>query len=102
MLTDFETFMQDVGFDRIFRMTELRGLDNCTMLETEGKYPTFIKIIDAIELPDKDILIGYRAIFSWDEYMDSESFDNEPIRYVKMSEIRLSFFPSDMKEESWR
>lgn len=69
MITDFETWMLDVGMDRTFQMLEYRRPGDWTPRELESKYIdqsqyvddryTYIKIKEAIELPDGDILIGY-------------------------------------------
>ena len=69
MITDFETWILDVGFDRTFRMLEYRRVGDWTPLEMEKKWMdqsqykdnhyTLIRIKEAIELPDGDILLGY-------------------------------------------
>lgn len=109
-ITDFETFMIDEGFDRIFRMLEKRTPGDWTPKEMDEKYPdqdhyvslyyTKIKIVEAIELPDKDILIGYKVICSFDD-LDIDRFPTLPIQYRKLSRIELSFDPADMDEGSW-
>ena len=62
-------------------------------------YFRHIQIKEAIELPDKDILIGFREIY------DSESFerqwDESVIYYKKLSEIELTYFPDDDNIENW-
>ena len=110
MITDLETFMLDEGFDRIFRMLEKRGHGDWTPLEMSEKYIdqdhyvdshyTFIKIVEVIELPDKDVLIGYKTFCDWGE-LDEEEYSKLPIHYRKLSQIELSYFPDDMNEENW-
>ena len=89
-MTDFETWLHDFGYDHIFRMLEIRRPGQYTPYEMDKK---------AIELPDKDILIGVREIY------DSESFEKEwdesVIYYKKLSEIELSYFPCDDNIENW-
>ena len=106
-MMNFETFINDVASKRIFRMLELRRVGDWTPLEIENKYIdqdqyvsshyTFIKIVETIELPDKDILIGYKEIYGADD-VDSEEYETYPIHYKKLSQIQLSFFPQDMEE----
>ena len=109
IFTDLETFMLDVGFDRIFRILIRRRPGDWTPREMDEKYLdqsnyvndfyTFIKIQEMIELPDKDILIGYKEIIDIDN-IDSEEFENGPIFYKKLSEIELSYFPTDMSSNN--
>lgn len=111
MFTDFETFIRDVGYERIFRMLELRRVGDWTPFEMEKKYMdqdqyvsnhyTFIKIIEVIELLNKDYLIGYKEVIDLDQYLDDEKWNDAPIHYRKLSQMELSFFPDDMKEENW-
>lgn len=105
MMTDLETFMLDDGFDRIFRMYIFKRM--FTPYEREKAYmdetvytssePKFVKIREVIELPDKDVLLGYQEIFCWDDLDEG----NPRIDYKKLSEIELSYYPADMKEENW-
>ena len=109
-MTDFETWLHDVGYDRIFRMLKLRRVGDWTPYEIGQKYIdqdqyednhyNFIKIVEVIELPDKDILIGYKEIVDYED-LDANKFDNLPIYYKKLSQIELSFFSNDMKKENW-
>lgn len=108
-MTDFETWLHDFGYDRIFRILKLRRVGDWTPYEIEQKYIdqdqyednhySFIKIIEAIELPDKDILIGYREFYDDISEIDSEEWESYPIQYKKLSQIELSFFSDDMKQE---
>lgn len=107
MITDLETFMIDEGFDRIFRMLEKRTPGDWTPKEIAEKYIdqdhyvsnhyTFIKIVEVIELPDKDILIGYKDLYDLEE-IEEEEYSKLPIFYRKLSQIELSYFPEDMNE----
>ena len=108
IFTDLETFMLDVGFDRIFRMLIRRQPGDWTPREMEEKYLdqsnyvsdmyTFIKIQEVIELPDKDIFVGYKIIDI--NNINADEFENEPIFYRKLSEIELSYFPIDMSSNN--
>ena len=110
-MTDFETWMLDKGYDRIFRMLELRRVGDWTPKEIEEKYIDqdqyisnhykFIKIVETVELPDKDVLIGYKEIYDWRIYVNDDEFSKCPIYYKKLSQIELSFFPGDIEEENW-
>lgn len=106
IMTDFETWMLDFGQDHIFRMLEYRRPGEWTPLELSQKYTDqsryvsdfFQKIIikEAIELPDKDILIGYISIEDIDD-------DNEEawITYKKLSQIELTYCPGDNEFEEY-
>lgn len=106
-MTDFQTWLLDFGYDRIFRMLEFRRPGDWTPREMEGKwidqshYATdsyeFIKIVEAIELPDGDILLGMN-------YIDPDAGSNEDyvgkdwVHYRKLSQIELLFMPEDMEK----
>lgn len=108
-MTDFETWLHDFGYEHIFRMLEIRRPGQYTHYEMDKKFVDqslyvdyhfrHIQIKEAIELPDKDILIGFREIY------DSESFEKDwsesVIYYKKLSEIELSYFPCDDNIENW-
>lgn len=106
-MTDFETWLHDVGRDRIFRMFEFRRIGDWTPEEIEKKWSDqsqyvedesiFVKIREAIELPDGEILLGLQYIYDWSD-LDMEDC---VINYRKLSQIELSYFPNDMKEENW-
>lgn len=97
------------GYDHIFRMLEIRRPGQYTPYEMDKKFADeslyidnhfkHIQIKEAVELPDGDILIGFKEIY------DSESFeqdgDEAVIYYKKLSEIELSYFPCDNNIESW-
>lgn len=67
IITDLETFMMDYGIDRIFRILELRRVGDWTPHEMKEKYidhdhyvsniSTLIRLVEVIELPDKDVII---------------------------------------------
>lgn len=104
MITDFETWMQDVGFDRIFRMLEYRHPGDWTPRELESKYIdqsryvddhyTHIKIKEAIELPDGDIMIGYIDVTDSDFDEDFDE-DKECVEYRKLSQLEICWCPED-------
>ena len=102
MITDFETWMLDVGMDRTFQMLEYRRPGDWTPRELESKYIdqsqyvddryTYIKIKEAIELPDGDILIGYIDVTDseWDGGFDE---DKAVINYRKLSQLEICWCP---------
>lgn len=104
MITDFETWMLDVGFNRTFRILEYRRSGDWTPRELEGKYIdqsryvddryAHIKIKEAIELPDRDILIGYIDVTDSDF---DEDFDEDKawVNYRKLSQLEICWFPED-------
>lgn len=108
MITDFETWMLDVGFNRTFRMLEYRRPGDWTPRELENKYIdqsqyvddryTYIKIKEAIELPDRDILIGYIDVTDseWDKDFDE---DKAWVNYRKLSQLEICWFPEDDVEK---
>jgi hypothetical protein len=63
----------------------------------ESNKAMYIKIKEAIELPNGDVLIGYQTIYAWEEIDEL----NPAIFYDKLSEIVLEYNPEDMKEENW-
>lgn len=109
-ITDFETFMIDDGFQRIFRMLEKRQPGDWTPKELSEKYAdqshyksdiyNLIKIVEVIELPNKDLLIGYKLLLEWDD-LEDENFEKLPIQYRNLREMELNFYPEDMLESSW-
>ena len=108
LITDFETWMLDVGFERTFRMLEYRRVGDWTPLEMEKKWMdqsqykdnhyTLIRIKEAIELPDGDILIGYIDVTDseWDGDFDE---DKAVINYRKLSQLEICWFPEDDVEK---
>lgn len=104
-MTDLETWLLDTGQERIFRLWKYKRMFTpyeqekqfCDESQYESSQASFIIIKEVIELPDKDVLIGYQELF---QYSDLE-IDNPYIYYVKLSEIVLNYNPEDMKEENW-
>lgn len=87
-MTDFETWLLDDGYEMLFRIwiydSEEKSLD------VKCNY-AFIR--KAIELPDKDILLGLQFIFS-SEDLEKE---NPDIEYWRLSQIRLAYYPDDIE-----
>lgn len=104
MITDFDTWMLDVGFNRTFQMLEYRRPGDWTPRELENKYVdqsqyvddryTYIKIKEAIKLPDGDVLIGYIDITDseWDGDFDE---DKAAINYRKLSQLEICWIPEN-------
>lgn len=102
-MTDFETWLLDFGYDHIIRMLEVRKPGQYTPYEMDKKFEDeslyiddhyrFIQIKNAIELPDKDILLEFREIC--DEKDLDESWDKSILYYKRLSEIELTYFPND-------
>lgn len=102
MITDFETWMLDVGFDRTFRILEYRRIGDWTPLEMDKKYIDqsqykdiscqFIRIKEAITLPDGDILLGYIDVTDsdWDKNVEE---DDHVIYYRKLSQLEIDWDP---------
>lgn len=109
-MTDFETWLYDFGYDVIFRVTELKNPWQYTPYEmkmdhtslslkyTNNDY-TYIQILEVIELPDKNILIGYKVINCKDDLFKND--DEVPRYYRKLSDIKLSYFPEDQICSNW-
>lgn len=102
MITDFETWLRDVGFDRTFWILEYRRPGDWTPKEIEDKYIdqsqyvddryTHAKIKEAIELPDGDILIGYIDVT--DSEWDGDFDENKTwINYRKLSQLEICWLP---------
>jgi hypothetical protein len=98
---DLETFMHDVGGDRIFQLLIYKKV--YTPYEQEQKFRDEsvytdnsyqdIKIKEVIPL-DGDILLGVQLLFDYED-LDSE---NPRIEYHKLSDIELSYNPATEKE----
>ena len=91
MITDFETWINDYGFSRIFRLYSHKSSP------IEMQHFHFVVIKEVIELPDKDIFIGFQEIMTWEDLSDEEPV----IKYEKLSNIKLNYFPEDNIEENW-
>lgn len=97
-MMDFDTWLLDKGYDRILRMWKYKRMftpyEQKEAFSDESLYVSneamFIKIKEAVELPDGDIMIGYVIC-------DPEPTDF--IEYVRLSEIDLAYFPSDAEED---
>ena len=108
-MTDFETWLHDFGYDHILRMLEIRRPGQYTPYEIDKKFVDqslyvdyhfrHIQIKAAIELPDNDILIGFREIYDG-EGVEKE-WDDSVIDYKKLSETELSYFGCDDNIENW-
>ena len=101
-MTDFETWMLDDGYDRIFRYLIYRQPGQFTPEEMDRKYSDqplayldihyeFIKIETAIELPDGDILLEYHPCYKYENEWDI----SEKLEYIKLSQIELSYYPDE-------
>lgn len=91
-MTDFETFMLDDGFTRIFRAWFIRPDKSMTI------HYTSIFIHEVIELPDKDILIGFQEI----SFFEDLEIEEPNIKYERLSNMKLCYYPDDQREENWR
>ena len=108
-MTDFEIWLHDFGYDHILRMLEIRRPGQYTPYEIDKKFSDqslyldnhfrHIQIKEAIELPDKDILIGFREIYDSEDF--EKDWDESVIYYKKLSEIELTYFPCDDNIENW-
>lgn len=106
-MTDFQTWLLDDGYDRIFRMWEFRRIGDWTPREIERKWSDqsqyvnndshFVKIKEAIELPNGDILLGLQYLYEWNDIGKEDC----EINYKKLSQIELTYFPEDMLRENW-
>ena len=104
--TDLQTWLLDYG-DRIYRILEYRKPGQYTPYEVENKfrdeslykdnYYKHVTIEEVIELPDKDLLIGFKEVYQ-DE--DTGEYDSVGIiEYLKLSEIKLECFACDQVNE---
>jgi len=92
-ITDFETWLKDFGDERRFRIHKNKRL--FTPYEADHKfidqevydYLGEYQIIEAIQLPNNDILLGCR-------YWDEDELSGW-IEYFKLSEIDLQYFPEE-------
>ena len=103
-----EEWVNDLG-DKVLRMLELRKPGQYTPYEMENKFIdeslykdnhyTHIQIKELIELPDKDVLVGYRVVYDLESL--NADWSDSIIYYKKLSEIELSHFPGDENAENW-
>lgn len=106
MCTDFHTWFLDVGYDRVFRILKYRRVGDWTPEEIDKKYIDqsqyvdsyyhFVKIKEAIELPDGDILIGFVDFtdLNCNDLLNVD-FNRLSVSYEKLSQIHLDYFPED-------
>lgn len=95
MITDWETFLIDNQDEYVFNIKVLKR--KFTPYEQDKKFSDEdvwedygdCKIIDSIELPDKDILIGVAGIVG-DYETSTYSYPSSDITYYKLSEVRLT------------
>lgn len=76
-MKDFETFLLDGGYDKLFRVN--------------GR---LAKIEEAIELPNKEILLGIYFIPDKNKIYDLAN-TKLTIHYHMLSEIEISYYPDD-------
>lgn len=76
-MKDFETFLLDDGYDKLFRMN--------------GR---LVKIEEAIELPNGEILLGVYFISDKNKLCDLANI-KMPIHYHMLSEVEMSYYPED-------
>ena len=103
-----EEWVNDLS-DKVLRMLELRKPGQYTPYEMENKFIdeslykdnhyTHIQIKELIELPDKDVLVGYRVVYDLESL--NADWSDSIIYYKKLSEIELSHFPGDENAENW-
>lgn len=92
---DFDTFIHDIGEDRIFQMLVFKKIftpyEQDRKFINESKYTSDsyrdIKIREIIMLPN-DILLGIQELY--DDYEELEE-ENYTIEYYKLSDIELSY-----------
>lgn len=93
---DFETFMHDVGCERIMRIAPYRRMftpyeqDKKFKDESEIDYLQTVVIKEVINLPNGDFLLGVCVA---DDGLGEIYDDN--IEYYKLSEVRLSYCKKD-------
>lgn len=98
-MTDFTTWMLD-NDSRLYRYWVYKRM--FTPEEMEAKYTdqscfeddhcSFGRIVDAVELPDGDVLIGFDS-----PDRDGSKYEGS-IDYYKLSEILLSYCPTDKED----
>lgn len=84
--TDWETWKLDFGSDAIFRV--------CFWDKGENKWSTYMgeyKIWQAIELPNKEMLIGWRAA-------EEDGMFNG-VEYHMLSECQIMYYPPQREDE---
>ena len=96
-MTDLETFIYDSD-DIIFRMYKYKKVWTPYELEQKysdesifenGNYPMYVKIVGAIELPDKDVLLKLLEITPIHERYDNDLDIPNIYLYEKLSDIKF-------------
>lgn len=96
---DFETWLHDVGEDRVFRVNVYKRMftpyeqakqftDETEFVDTYSKP---VRIKEVIPLGNGDFYIGFVSAYA----------ECKDIEYYKLSEIRLTFIPTDMENEDF-
>lgn len=90
--------------ERIYRFWVYRRV--FTPLEQEKKYmdqsqyeethARFGIIREMIPLPDGDVLLGFAELF--DDIAELSNEETQSLGYYKLSEIRLAYYPNDVRE----
>lgn len=99
IITDMETWLRDLGeriyrygiYKKLFTPYEQRECFTDESLYEDGSY-SLCRIVEAIDIGHGDWLLGLQEIFD-----DGLIFKN--IRYVRLSEIRLSYREEDQNLE---
>lgn len=106
--TDLDTWLHDFG-NNVFRILVYRKLGQYTPYEMKNKFSDEslyisndykqVLIEEVIELPNKDLLIGFREILDLNKYDDESEYElADSIEYYKLSEIKLERFDCDQNE----
>ena len=108
-MTNFQSWVNNFGGRHILRMLEIRRLGQYTPYEKDQRFEDqslyvqdeykFIQINEVIELPDEDVLIGFREIYDYEDL--TEEWSESVIYYKKLSEIELAYFPNDDNPDKW-
>lgn len=108
-MMDLETFIHDIGTETIFRLYKYRKLftpfeqDKKYTDETvfeNGGYPEYVRIVNAIELPDGDVLLQLLEDIPISERDDDYGKQKNVYLYEKLSDIKLEEWESDNIEYS--
>lgn len=99
MITDFETWLHDVGFDRLFRFLVYKR--SYTPYEQEAAFVDqtefesdeyrFGRIEEAIDLGGGEWMLGIRE--ELDDYV------SDSVNYYRLSELRISWREADTESE---
>ena len=102
---DFDTFMMDVGSERIFRCWVYKKFftpyEQAQKFMDESLFENitcdFVKIREVITLPDNSLLLGLQKIY--DEEEENLNDGDWDVEYYKLDEIRLAYCKSDNEVE---